>query len=60
MSWIHAEAHFELLLPNLTFGLGAIVDDEELFSFPDKLGVDFLDFYFAKNQTPVQITSSTA
>ena len=58
MSWIDAEACFGLLLPNLIFGLGAVVECEELFTFSDKPGVEFLDFCFVNNQTLVQITSS--
>ena len=48
MSWIDAEACFGLLLPNLIFGLGAVVEGEELFTFSDKPGVEFLDFCFVK------------
>ena len=48
MSWIDAEARFGLLLPNLIFGLGTVVEDEELFTFSDKPGVGFLDFWFVK------------
>ena len=49
MSWIDTEG---------CFGLGALVEDEELFTFSDKPGVEFLDFCFVNNQTLVQITSS--
>ena len=48
MPWIDAEAHFGLLLPNLIFGLGAVVEDEKLFTFSDKPRVGFLDFGFVK------------
>ena len=48
MSWIDAEAGFALLLPYLIFGLSVVVEDEELFTFSDKLEVGFLDFCFVK------------
>ena len=47
-SWIDAAARFGLLLPTLIFGSGAVVEDEELFTFSDEPGVGFLDFCFAE------------
>lgn len=48
MSWIDAEALFGLLLPNLIFVLGDVVEHKELFTFSDDPGVWFLDFCFVK------------